>query len=231
MEKEVVKNGKLGISETAQIGSNCKIGDNVIIHHNVVIYDGTEIGDGTEIFDGAVIGREPKGTGNLNHKIEDTFAPVIIGKNCVIGANAVIYADNRIGDNVLIGDCALLREGCRIEEGALVARLTSFNHHVTVGKNVKIRDNCHITSRMVIEENVFIGCGISTANDNRMKVRASEVGPENSITLKKECKIGSGSTILPGVTVGENAVVGAGSVVSKSVPANTRVMGVPAKKK
>lgn len=226
-----IKEAKCRISETAIIGDGCKVGKDVIIHHNVVIYPGTIIGDGTEIFDGAVIGRNPKGSGNLIHKLEDKYDPVIIGSGCVIGANAVIYADNKIGNNVLIGDCAQLREGCVLGDNSLVARLCTFNHHVTVKENSKIMDNTHITARTVIEENVFIGVGIASANDNNMRIKGSEVGAESIITFKKGCRIGSGAVVLPGITIGENSVVGAGSVVTKSVRDNCKVMGTPAKER
>lgn len=224
-------NNNIAIAKTAQIGANCIIGTDVIIHHNVVLYPGTIVGDGTEIFDGAVIGRPPKGAGNLVHKLESSFDPVEIGQGCVIGSNAVIYAANKIGNNVLIGDGAQLREHGLIGDNALIARLCTTNHHVTVKENSKIMDMSHITARTIIEEDVFIGVGISTANDNNMRIRGNEVGDANIITFKKGCKIGSGAVILPGITVGENAIVGAGSVVTKDVRENTTVMGIPAKER
>ena len=216
------------ISMSANIGINCKIGKDVIIHHNVVIYPGTKIGDGTEIFDGAVIGRPPKGAGNLVHKIEKSFEPVEIGQNCVIGSNAVIYASNKIGNNVLIGDGASLREGGVIGNNVVFSRLCTTNHHVTIKDDAKILDTTHITSRTVIEEEVFVGTGVNTTNDNRMTIKGTEVGEANIIVLKKGCKIGSGATLLPNVKVGENAIVGAGSVVTKDVPDGVTVMGIPA---
>lgn len=216
------------ISPSANIGRDCKVGENVIIHHNVVIYPGTIIGDGTEIFDGAVIGRPPKGAGNLVHKIGKTFEPVKIGQNCVIGSNAVIYASNKIGNNVLIGDGASLREGGVIGNNVVFSRLCTTNHHVTIKDDAKILDTTHITSRTVIEEGVFVGTGVNTTNDNRMTIKGTEVGDANIIVLKKGCKIGSGATLLPNVKVGENAIVGAGSVVTKDVPDGVTVMGIPA---
>ena len=221
-------NKENNISITANIGSGCKIGKGVIIHHNVVIYPGTIIGDGTEIFDGAVIGRPPKGAGNLVHKIEKNFDPVEIGQNCVIGSNAVIYASNKIGNNVLIGDGASLREGGVIGNNVVFSRLCTTNHHVTIKDDAKILDTTHITSRTVIEEEVFVGTGVNTTNDNRMTIKGTEVGDANIIVLKKGCKIGSGATLLPNVKVGENAIVGAGSVVTKDVPDDVTVMGIPA---
>lgn len=138
------------ISKSAQIGENCLIGKDVIIHHNVVLYPGTVVGDGTEIFDGAVIGRPPKGAGNLVHKLESSFDPVEIGQGCVIGSNAVIYADNKIGNNVLIGDGAMLREGCRLGNNVVFSRLCTTNHHVTIKDDAKVLDSTHITSRTII---------------------------------------------------------------------------------
>ncbi len=217
--------------ETAILGKNCLIGKDVIIHHNVVLYPGTVVGDGTEIFDGAVIGRPPKGAGNLVHKLESSFDPVEIGQGCVIGSNAVIYADNKIGNNALIGDGAMLREGCRLGNNVVFSRLCTTNHHVTIKDDAKVLDSTHITSRTIIEEEVFVGTGVNTTNDNRMTIRGREVGEANIIILKKGCKIGSGVTILPNIKVGENAIVGAGSVVTKDVKQNTKVMGVPAREK
>jgi acetyltransferase-like isoleucine patch superfamily enzyme len=217
------------IQENAHIGEGCILGDNVVIHHNVTLYPNTIVGSGTEIFDGAVIGRSPKGAGNLVHKLEDTFPPVEIGNGCVIGANSVIYADNKLDDNVLIGDCAQLREGCVLGKKALVARLCTFNHHVTMGENSKVMDSTHITARTVIEKNVFIGVCVGTTNDNKMRISGQEVGGAMVITFKEGSKIGSGATILPAVTVGKDAVVGAGSVVTKDVADGSVVMGVPAK--
>jgi len=217
------------IAPTAVIGKDCKIGDNVIIHHYVVIYDGTEIGDGTEIFDHAVIGRPPKSSGNLVSKIEDKNIPVRIGKNTVIGAIAIIYSGCVLGDNVMIGDGASMREGCILEDKVLVAKYVTLNHHVTIKENSKIMDLAHITSRTIIEKNVFVAPGVMSANDNDMRIKGTPV--TNQIVLNEECKIGAGAVILPNVKVGERAVVGAQAVVSRDVSADTRVMGIPAKER
>ena len=229
MQNNMEKSETAYIAATAQIGEDCVIGKDVVIHHNVILYPGTKVGAGTEIVDGAVIGRPPKGAGNLVHKLESNFEPVEIGTSCVIGSNAVIYAANRLGNNVLIGDGAQLREHGDIGDNALIARLCTTNHHVTVKENSKIMDMTHITARTVVEEDVFVGVGVCSANDNTMRIKGSEVGEAAIITLKKGCKIGSGSTLLPGVTVGKNALVGAGAVVTKDVPETSTVMGVPAR--
>lgn len=219
------------ISATARIGENCKLGDNVILHEYVVLYPGTVIGDNTEIFDGAIIGRPPKSAGNTVHKIGSDFKPVTIGSNCVIGVGAVIYADNLLGDHVLIGDGAKLREGGVIEDYVLIAMNCTLNHHVTVKKGSKVMDLTHITARTIIEEDVFVGVNVTTVNDNAMRLRGQEVGAASTMIMKTGCKIGSSATLLPGVVIGENAIVGAGALVTKNVADGVRVMGVPAKER
>ncbi len=217
------------IAETAVIGKGCKIGNNVTIHHYVVIYDGTEIGDNTEIFDHAVIGRQPKGAGNQISKINNNCNPVIIGENCVVGTSVVIYAGCKCGHNVMLSDMVALREECIIGNNVVLGRFVDFNHHVTVGDNSKIMDCCHITSRTVIENDVFLGVGIMSANDNNMQIKGKPVTSE--IRIKPGTKIGSGAILLPDVKIGENSIVGSGSVVTKSVKEETTVMGIPARER
>lgn len=219
------------IGNFVTVGADCVLGDNVVIHNCVTIYPGVRIGSGTEIFDGAVIGRPPKTAGNTVHKLADTFEPTVIGENCVIGANAVIYAQNKIGNRVLIGDGAALRENGVFEDRALVAMNCTFNHDVTVKEGSKIMDLCHITADTLIEKDVFIAPNVTSANDNAMRLKGQEVGKKNHIWIKEGSRIGSSAMLLPGVTIGENALVAACSLVSHDVADGVRVMGIPAKEK
>ena len=217
------------IAQSCVMGKNCKIGNKVIIHPNVVLYDNTEIGDFVEIFENSVIGRPPKSPGNLIHKLKDEYKPVIIGNNTVVGAGVVIYAENQIANNVLLGDNACLRECCIVEEYCLIARFVTTNHHVTIRHHSKIMDNSHITAYSVVEDSVFIGAGIITTNDTNMRLTGQEVGEKGGITFRSGCRIGSGAIFLPGITVGENAVISVGAIVNRDVPPNTTVFATPAK--
>ena len=229
------KTARLGencqIGNFTTIGTNCKIGNRVIIHNNVTLYPGTEIGDDTEIFDNVVIGREPKSTGNLVHKLESNFEPVKIGNNCCIGAGVVIYASCKIGNNVLIGDNASLREHNILKDKCLLARGSTTNHHVTIGQNSKVMDLTHLTARTIIEDNVFVGANVTTVNDNAMRLKGNEVGSSVSMHFCKGCRVGSSATILPGICIGKNALVAAGSIVTKDVRDGATVMGVSAKER
>lgn len=215
------------IAKTAVIGKDCKIGENVTIHDYVVIYDGVEIGDDTEIFDHSVIGRPAKKAANLISPIDDMTTPTKIGKRCVIGAHVIVYSNCQFGNDVLLGDGAAIREGAIVEDKVLIARYVTLNHHVTIGANSKIMDLTHITSRTIIQENVFIGPGINTANDNNMSIFGNPVNAV--IEFKEGCKVGAGAVVLPNIKIGENSIVAAQALVSHDVNPNTIVKGIPAR--
>jgi len=216
------------IAEFAIVRAGVRLGRGVVIHPHVVIAPGSEIGDGVEIFPGAFVGREPKGAGATAR--QPSFErSVRIGNNCSVGPHAVIYYDVEIGENTLIGDGASIREQCRVGSQCLIGRYVTLNYNSTVGDRTKIMDLTHITGNAVVGNDVFISVLVGTTNDNALGPHAySEekiVGP----TIRDGAMIGVGVSMLPGVVIGERAVVGAGSVVTKDVPANTLVMGVPAR--
>lgn len=217
------------VAPTAVIEDGCVIGSNVVLHHNVVLYAGTRVGDNTEIFDNTVIGRPPKSAGNLVHKLADLYAPVLIGSNCVIGSCVTIYAGCVFENNILIGDGARVREGAVVGDYAVIAMNCTFNHNVTFGSGSKIMDLSHVTPNTVVAENVFVGAGVITVNDNAMRIKGSEVGRSASIFIGTGARVGSGSLILPNQKIGSGALVGACSLVSHDVPEGETVLGIPAR--
>jgi len=226
------------VSANAQIGKDVKIGahcyiedivigDNVVIHPNVVIYKGVEIADGVEIFPGAFIGKEPKGAGVVAR--QPVFEQkIVIGKNCSIGPNAVIYYDVEIGENTLLGDGASIREQCRIGSYCILGRNVVVNYNTTIGNRTKAMDNAQITGNCTIGDDVFISMMVGTANDNVVRGDFDEkriIGP----TIEDSAIIGLGALLLPGVRIGTEAIVAAGSVVTRDVAPRTVVAGVPAR--
>ncbi len=126
--------------------------------------------------------------------------------------------------------------GCTIGDGTKIGTFVEIQKNAFIGKNCKISSHSFICEGVTIEDNVFIGHGVMFINDNYPRA-ANEDGSLQTeadwavlkTTIKKDASIGSGATILGGVTVGEKAIVGAGAVVTKDVPANAIVAGVPAK--
>jgi acetyltransferase-like isoleucine patch superfamily enzyme len=117
-----------------------------------------------------------------------------------------------------------------------IGAFVEIQKNATVGRRCKISSHTFICEGVEIEDNVFIGHGVMFTNDSypRATTATGELQTEadwhvEKTLIKKGASIGSGSTILCGITIGENAIVGAGAVVTKDVPSNAIVAGVPAK--
>jgi acetyltransferase-like isoleucine patch superfamily enzyme len=126
--------------------------------------------------------------------------------------------------------------GCTIGDNTKIGAFVEIQKKATVGSNCKISSHTFICEGVTIEDNVFVGHGVTFVNDSYPRATApggnlqTEADWSVEPTLiKKGASIGSGSTILANVTIGENAIVGAGSVVTKNVPPDTIVAGNPAK--
>jgi acetyltransferase-like isoleucine patch superfamily enzyme len=141
----------------------------------------------------------------------------------------------KLGENVKIFDFVNLY-GCSIDDNTKIGTFVEIQKNATIGKNCKISSHTFICEGVHIEDNVFVGHNVTFINDKYPR----SVNPDGNMQnekdwqvvhtyIKKGASIGSSATILCGLTIGENAIIGAGSVVTKSVPANTVVAGVPAK--
>lgn len=217
------------ISETAIIYEGAQISKDAVIGEYVVIYPGVIIEANVEILPHAVIGRLPKTASSSKRHIKKEFGKTVIGEGTVISPGAVIYTDVTIGRESLIGDNASIREGCVIGDGCIIARNVSVNYNTKIGNKTKIMDNSHITGNMIIEDHVFISVLVATTNDNLIGKGEYSDDRERGPYIKRGATIGAAANLLPAVTIGENALVGAGSVVTKDVPDGKVVMGTPAR--
>ena len=126
--------------------------------------------------------------------------------------------------------------GCIIGENTKIGAFVEIQKNVLIGKNCKISSHSFICEGVTIEDGVFIGHGVMFINDLYPRavnadgsLQTEEDWKVIKTIVKKRASIGSNATILGGITIGENALVGAGSVVTKDVPPNTTVAGNPAK--
>jgi UDP-2-acetamido-3-amino-2,3-dideoxy-glucuronate N-acetyltransferase len=126
--------------------------------------------------------------------------------------------------------------GCSIDDNSKIGAFVEIQKGASIGKNCKISSHTFICEGVHIEDNVFIGHGVMFTNDLFPKATNSDGSPQTEADwkliktiVKKGASIGSNATILCGITIGENALIGAGSVVTKDVLPNTVVAGVPAK--
>jgi acetyltransferase-like isoleucine patch superfamily enzyme len=141
----------------------------------------------------------------------------------------------KLGKDVKIFDFVNLY-GCSIDDYSKVGTFVEIQKNASVGKNCKISSHTFICEGVHIEDNVFIGHNVTFINDKYPRATNVDGSLQTDSDwkvvethIKKGASIGSSSTILCGITVGENAIVGAGSVVTRDVPPNTIVAGVPAK--
>lgn len=133
-----------------------------------------------------------------------------------------------VQDNVRIGEGTRVGSFTLIHMGAKIGASTTIGSHCnifecSIGDRVSIQTACHITRGVVIEDDVFVGPGVITLNDNLMK------GVLRPPRICKGAKVGGGSVILPGIIIGEKALIGAGSVVRRDVLPGATIVGNPAR--
>jgi UDP-2-acetamido-3-amino-2,3-dideoxy-glucuronate N-acetyltransferase len=211
------------------IGKNVQIGEGAVLGTNVVIHDDTVIGKNVRIDDNAVIGKLPMKAARSAVTKDEQLAPTVIGDDCMIGACTVIYRGATIGTKVLIADQASVREHVTIGDETILGRAACVENYCTVGKRCKIQTNAYITAHSTLGDDVFISPGVLTSNDNYMARGKERFKHFKGVTVERGGRIGVGAIILPGKVIGEEAMVAAGSLVTKDVPARTIVLGSPAK--
>lgn len=217
------------IAKTAVIYEGVTIEDNVIIHDYVVIYPGSVIKSGCEIFDHCVIGKYPTSPGSTIRPLKEDYTPVIIGENCILCPGVILYIGTKIGNNTLLGDHCSIREDCTVGKYCIVSRNVSVNYETTIGDYTKIMDNAHITGNAIIGNHVFISVLVAMTNDNNMGRAGYDTESVHGGIIEDYVTVGAAANILPNVRIGKNAIVGASALVTKDVPENKVVMGVPAK--
>jgi UDP-2-acetamido-3-amino-2,3-dideoxy-glucuronate N-acetyltransferase len=149
--------------------------------------------------------------------------PAIYGRNSIIAENTQIGEHTRIGNFVFIRDDTIIGRDC------VIGSYVDIEGDVRIGDFVSLQSGCYLTRGVVIEDEVFCGPRVVTINDKPISYRRPVLKfTRQAPRLLRAARIGGGSVLCPGVTIGENALVGAGSVVTRDVPDRVIVAGNPA---
>jgi len=208
------------------LGDGVEIGADVEIGANVVVHDDVSIGEGARIDHGAIIGRLARVSRGSNSP-PPASGSTTIGAGSIVCAYAIVEAGAQLGVHALIGDYAAVREGVTIGADVAVGYASMVKHGAELHDRVRVQSHCVVGSEVVIEQDAFLGTGVQILT-GRLMTSADRRPPPH---LRRACQIGAGAQILPGVEIGEEAVVGAGAVVTAYVPPGAVVSGIPARQK
>ena len=208
------------------VSPDARLADGVELAPGAVVLAGVQLGPGCVVESGAVVGKRPRL--RPGSSASGSLSELVVGEGVTICAGAVVYAGARIGPRAIIGDQAQVRERAVIGERSVVGRGSTVDFDTRVGDRVCIQTLVYLTAAGLVEDDVFIGPGVTTTNDDTMgrHPRGQQLrGP----VLRRACRIGGGVTLTPGIEIGEEAFVAAGAVVTRDVAPRAVVMGVPAR--
>ncbi|MEW6359416.1 MAG: N-acetyltransferase [Planctomycetota bacterium] len=175
------------------------------------------IGQNAAIDDGVLLGYL------TGRKIQST--ELLIGDSAHVRSGSVIYAGTTIGNNLETGHGVVIREENQIGDNFKIWNNSTVDYGCRIGHDVRIHCNCYVAQFTTIEDGVFLAPGVTTTNDPHPICTKCMTGP----TIRRGARICAGATILPHVTIGRFALVGAGSLVARDVPDYAVAFGVPAR--
>lgn len=175
------------------------------------------LGEGHEVDPDVILGY-------LTGRRIDTLA-LTIGPGARIRSGTVIYAGSTIGAGLQTGHNVVIREENAIGDDLNVWNSSTIDYGCSIGNGVKIHCNVYVAQFTTLEDEVFLAPGVTIANDPHPVCGQCMRGP----TIRQRARIGVNVTVLPHITIGEGALIGAGSVVTRDIPAFTVAYGHPAR--
>jgi acetyltransferase-like isoleucine patch superfamily enzyme len=203
------------------------LGARITVGAFAVVHGGARVGDDTHIGHRVIIG-EPEYGYAVRQVYQGAGDATTIGAGVVLRAGAILYAGVKIGEDSTIGHITLLRTNVVVGGNSQLAANLTVERGSRIGNGVRCSPGSHLTADTVIADRVFLGAGVRTINDKQLIWR----DPDNELALSPPrfeygCRVGSGAAILAGVSVGARALVGACSVVTRDVPADSTTVSPP----
>ena len=195
----------------------------------VTVYGGVELGAGVSLEQGAIVGRPQQLDPRSHSERRPPGGVTRIGEGARVGSNSVVVAGARIGAGAYVGDLVLIRETAVVHEEALVGKGSTIGVHTRIGARTRIQASSLVGSWVVLEEDVHISPRVTFVGDPTMG-RRKEGGWSEGTVVRRASRIGTSAIVLPPCEIGEEAVVGAASLVRGDVPPRTVVAGTPARR-
>ena len=195
----------------------------------MVLHEGSVIGDEVRLDDFVVVGKWPLRAANSILKPSQQLSPARLGDGVMVGTGAAIYRGAALGRFVLVADQATVRERVSVGEYTIVGRGVVVENDTSVGRYCKLETECYITAYSRLEDRVFIAPQVTTSNDRYIGRTEERFKHFLGVTVKKGGRIGAGAVILPGLTVGEDGLLAAGSVLPRALPPRMIYLGSPAR--
>lgn len=221
--ENIIKGKNVIVKNNVILGKNVILEDNVYVDSNTIIRDYVHVRKNTYIGSNCILG-EYTGDFFEDHIQRENW--LNIGESAIIRSGTIIYSGCNIGDYFQTGHRVTIRENTDIGNYTRVGTLTDIQFECRIGNYVSLHSNVFLGEKTEIDDFVWLFPGVTVTNDPTppsMTLKPVKVNKYASIAAK--------SIILPGVIIGESALVGAGSIVTKDVKENTVVLGNPAKEK
>lgn len=209
------------IGENVSIGANAVIGENVFIDTGSIIRENVTIGANSRVGAMCILGEYLQ---DFYGELKPQYHPLEIGENALIRSGSILYGNSTIGDHFQTGHRVTIREKSTIGSHVRVGTLSDIQGYCTIGNYANMHSNVHIGQESVIHDYVWIFPYVVLTNDPcppSMEMKGVEV--------ESFAVVATHTVVLPGVKIGGDALIGAGSVVTKDVPTETLAFGNPAK--
>ncbi len=210
------------------IGSGCVFGDDCSVGDNAVV-ESTVLGNNTVVQALVRLGIQPLSKYDYKRVGEDVEPIVRVGDNSIIRSHTTIYAKTRFGSRFNCGHGVRIRECTFVGSHTTIGTNTQIEGFAEIGDNVIIQTNSHIAQFSRMEDNTYMTVGAVLTNTlHPLCPKAKQC--LRGVTMKRGAKVSVNVSVMPGVVIGEDALVGAGAVVVEDVAPGDLVVGIPAKR-
>jgi acetyltransferase-like isoleucine patch superfamily enzyme len=188
---------------------------------SALVHSGVRLGEGSVVGAFVIVGEPGRGAQAGEREVS-------IGPGALLRSHTVVYAPNRIGKRFQTGHGVLVREENEIGDDVSIGSGSVVEHHVRIGHRVRLHSNVFVPEYSILEDECWLGPNVVLTNA-RYPASPQAKGDLRGPTVEVRARIGANATLLPGVRIGREALVGAGAVVTRDVAPGTVVAGNPAR--